>query len=555
MVDIAVVQPSKGEPRSSAEVVLQQDMWNDFGFRTQYHLYYFGDAFSGLIGNVKILKRGQGEGSSEVLPVGPLETLSDDYCSLGQSLDYYERLAGLSAVRDEILSALRDVLKFPDHAQAFKDEPGWSTSVVRDIDVDAYGPLALVLLERDYNALPSVSLDLSFKVRGWNRSFNLRFASDRGDGPTRTRRMSNALPQRVSVITGSNGSGKSTLLARLARVLHASQAERQDRIIKRLGRITPEGIGFTRIIAVSYSAFDTFHVPGITRADKRQIMSDLRAGIGRYVFCGLRDIAREIEQLLENEGGEEEDVFEPFDVDLGDFNRDRQLRTVLKSADTLANEFEKMIAHIRTQGRMNLLSEALSHLLADPSFADNAGERASDFLTADARAMFLSRSTGHKIVLHLVAGVAAHVQPKSIVLIDEPESHLHPPLLAATMHAIREILVEEDAFGVIATHSPVVAQETLGEHLSIVRRAGDVFTIRKPKIETYGESIGEITDAIFGLKTDATDYHDVLDRLVGLARSFEEIDALFERGLSLQARAYVMSRLAERDAGADGEEK
>lgn len=84
--------------------------------------------------------------------------------------------------------------------------------------------------------------------------------------------------------------------------------------------------------------------------------------------------------------------------------------------------------------------------------------------------MFARWSTGHKIVMHAAVSMVAYTEAKAIVLIDEPESHLHPPLLAAFMHAVRPILDKNDAFAVIATHSPVVVQETLGRHVSVVRR-------------------------------------------------------------------------------------
>lgn len=549
MISMSVARPSRSTPRRTAELVLQQDEWNDFSFRTQYHLYYFGEGFSGFVGNVKILKRGQQGGPEYILPEGPLDPLSEHYCSLGQSLDYYERLANLpAAVRSDILLALRDAIRYPDFSTSFVNEPGWTISVLRDLDLDSYAPLARVLISQDYSALPSRDVKIRFTPRGWKRSLNLHFAGVEGGADSAARRrLETRLPERVAVVTGTNGSGKSTLLARLARVLHASQADRAKDVVRRLGRIRPEGIGFTRVVTVSYSAFDTFHVPGVTRADKRQIMTDLREGTGRYVFCGLRDIAREIEMLLQDEEGRDEDAFEQFDVDLGDFSRDRQHTTFLKSADELAAEFSRMVDRIGATSRNELFYDSLGLLLADASFADSSGTDARTFLTRNPRAMFLKRSTGHKIVLHIIAGLVAYVQRKSIVLIDEPESHLHPPLLAATMHAVRKILAEQDAFCVIATHSPVVAQETLGKHVYIVRRSDDVFRIRQPRIETYGESIGELTEEIFGLSTDATDYHAVLDELVEQGRSLEDIDRLFEKGLSLQSQAYVMSRIVMRD--------
>ncbi|MER8905224.1 AAA family ATPase [Mesorhizobium sp. M0772] len=522
-MDFSVVAPSRGTPNSTTTVVLQQDRWDDFGFKTQYHIFYYGSGEEVFIGNVKILRRGQTTSIASILPVGPLAPLSEEFCSLGQSLDYYERLASIPKDhRDEITSFLRDSVATPDHAKLFENEEGWRTSITRDLDTASYVPLAQMLLERDYSALPSVGLALTFSLAGWSAPLELHFEAPTDDSTYFAK--TGKLPERVAVVTGRNGSGKSTLLARLARVIHASQAERAGDLISRLGTIEPVGIGFSRIIAVAYSAFDTFQVPGVSPQDKRQIVSDLRSGTGRYVFSGLRDIARELEERLDEEAARQgPGPDDPFALD-------RQDRTYLKSADQLADEYANIINLIMNSDRWRLLDRVLKLLLTDPSFSDVLNQSPDALLGDDRRATFMTWSTGHKIVLHTIATLVAYTQPKAIVLIDEPESHLHPPLLATLMHAVRIILVRNDSFAVVATHSPVVAQETLGRHVSVINHSGDVVTIMPSRIETYGESIGEITDEVFGLNAGSADFHQTLRTLVERKLTLADIEKLFDRG-------------------------
>ena len=80
---------------------------------------------------------------------------------------------------------------------------------------------------------------------------------------------------------------------------------------------------------------------------------------------------------------------------------------------------------------------------------------------------------------------------------------------------------------------------------------GEAASIRTPSNETFGENIGALVYDTFGLTSGATDFHNVLDQLIEASDSVEEIDAYFTPGLSAQARAYVMSRLAEKPS-ADG---
>lgn len=113
------------------------------------------------------------------------------------------------------------------------------------------------------------------------------------------------------------------------------------------------------------------------------------------------------------------------------------------------------------------------------------------------------------------------------------------------MHALRKILRKHEAFAIVATHSPVVVQESLASHVRVVRREGDMTTVLPVTGETFGESIGLISAEVFGLQTDTTDFHKVLDRLVKRYSDLEEIESLFLNGtMSHQARAYVMSRLS-----------
>ncbi len=538
MTEFTVVPPSRADPSPISSVVLQQDNWNDFSFQTLYHLYVFTDVFSGGIGPVKILRRGQTKADGIQLAQGRLERLSEDYCALGQSLDYYERLAELpEEIRLTILSHLRDALAFPDHAETFFDEPGWSISVLRDVDWESFRRDASVLLERDYTRVARLGLELSFQVAGWANPLRLDFSAP-SDWQFWVPSGTGKLPERIAVLTGRNGSGKSTLLARLARILHASQRDRSRPELAALGSIEPPGIGFTRVLNIAYSAFDAFQIPGLDERDRRQIADDLRRGTGRYHFCGLRDIVRELEEgLVDTDDPQIESPNTAF--------RDRQRRTLLKSTDELAAEFTRTVEQISKGGRHDLFDAAVKIIASDPSFRDLGTDPASIVMQAPGD-IFALWSTGHKIVMHATASMVAYTQAKSIVLIDEPESHLHPPLLAAFMHALRLILDKNDAFAVVATHSPVVVQETLGRHVSVVRRKDVEITIHPPRIETYGESIGEITNEVFGLNSDATDFHKTLKSMVQAGMTLESIEGLFERGLSLQARAYVMSELARK---------
>ena len=74
-------------------------------------------------------------------------------------------------------------------------------------------------------------------------------------------------------------------------------------------------------------------------------------------------------------------------------------------------------------------------LQADPIFSDAdvatlaRSGLSEDEVNTEARKLFRKLSSGHKIVLLTITRLVETVEEKTLVLLDEPEAHLHPPLL------------------------------------------------------------------------------------------------------------------------------
>lgn len=530
---------------------LQLDDWNDYSFQTLYHLHYRPTSKSDdviYIGGVKILKRGQTKLDPQLIKES-FARLNSQWASVGTSLDYYQRLNQIpERHRASIMRALNDVVAFPGLVDKFKKEEGWETSLFRDnYEWSAFLKDAGVLYEGSFGELPDIKELFSYKPAGAKKAIDFDFSAPkpvgytgayRRLGPSRAKTL---LPERMIVLVGRNGTGKSTLLSRLARIAFASPQERATKEMKALGQVEPKAIGFMRVITISYSAFDSFIVPGIGTRDLSQITDDIENGEGRFVFCGLRDIVAEVREDVKRAEEKASNDDEEADILV-----ERRTSTKLKSVDMLADEFVTLLARIRKNDATDLFTAAVGPLAADPSFADLGGQL-DILLSASARArkLFMEWSTGHKIALHVIASLVANARPKSLVLFDEPEAHLHPPLMAALIHAVRVVLAEVNAFCIVATHSPVMLQETLARHVRYVSRNGSKITVEQPKLETFGENIGILSYDSFGLTASSTDYHHALDLLVEGYEDFDEIDAMFEPGLSGQARGYVLTKLAK----------
>lgn len=68
--------------------------------------------------------------------------------------------------------------------------------------------------------------------------------------------------------------------------------------------------------------------------------------------------------------------------------------------------------------------------------------------------MFERLSSGHKVILLTIAKLVELVEEKTLVLLDEPEEHLHPPLVSAFIRTLSDLLIYRNGVGIVATHSP-----------------------------------------------------------------------------------------------------
>ena len=472
-------------------VVLKMDNWNDYGFYTLFHPVLWVTPRESIdLRDVKIIKRGQGHSSTEI--ARDFYALDDTYCSLGQELAYYETLLTLPEnIRNDYLNGLRDAAADPGICESFQDEEAFKVSLLR------WGSAELALEQARDLFLGDVErfqgLDFTFHTRFGSNEFATHFRYCAVPG----------LPGRLNAIIGYNGTGKTQLLANLAFVARSDLQARSDGgQASRYGHLDPTNLRFGAVVAISYSAFDTFDLPS-NPGDSKDF---------GYTYCGLR-----------RHGGQ-------------------GATPGLKDVQEIENEIAAALLRINTQDRRDSLEHALQPLRDEPSFK-RAGYELNILADEDSwRKEFALMSTGHKISVNIVVQLVSVLQQRSLVLIDEPESHLHPPLLAALMRGISIALEARRSYAVIATHSPVVLQEIAGRYAHVLRRHGTRNSIETPEIETFGENVGLLTRHVFNLDNSSSDYVGVLRGLASQG-TLDEIETLFANGLSSQARMLVMKEL------------
>jgi predicted ATP-dependent endonuclease of OLD family len=155
-------------------------------------------------------------------------------------------------------------------------------------------------------------------------------------------------------------------------------------------------------------------------------------------------------------------------------------------------------------------------------------------------------SSGESILVHFVTALMAWIQPNSLVLFDEPETHLHPNAVASMFLVLSQILKEFGSYAVIATHSPVVIQEIPANRVLVFQREGNVTTAEPLRVESFGESLSELTRHVFETNEVESLYRRTLRNLAE-KEAVEQVMKRFSLGLSLSAEAYLLAQYGKQD--------
>lgn len=204
---------------------------------------------------------------------------------------------------------------------------------------------------------------------------------------------------------------------------------------------------------------------------------------------------------------------------------------------------ERWRTAIRTLEEDDLFAEADVRSLLD--------EDSNIRLKTRARRLFKKLSSGHAIVLLTVTRLVELVDERTLVLLDEPEGHLHPPLLASFVRCLSDLLVRRNGVAIVATHSPVVLQEVPQYCAWKLRRSSKTSIAERPTVKTFGENIGVLTRDVFGLQVTQSGFHKLLRDAVSTGASYRAILEEFDGELGDEAKAIVQALIVERDEDAN----
>lgn len=454
--------------------------WNDYSYKTRYRLYYWKDGKGTSIGEVKIMKKDSPD-TSEHLP-NVFISLGNDFCSLGTNLQYYRNMQQVFG--DEahiILDQLCDVAFYESIYKKFERDGIFRTSLIRENESEkARREGRYIIYGRDLEDAYSFSYQFKLPYKGNDVEIAFNYRPSGEDY------------ERIIGLIGENGVGKTTLIKKILNSL----INNDNKYFTRLRPL------FSSVLMISYSPFD--HYP---------IESDDSPFFINYEYSGLMK-------------GEETM-----------YTTKEQVEILIKNIKIIYRRNQKHYSRW-----LGFVNKVITATKLEPLLTPNDDD--IDVNEEGLLELCVNASSGETMFLYSISAIMAKIRSDSLIIMDEPEQHLHPSAVTALMHSVYKILTLYDSYALISTHSPYVIRELVSPNVLIFNRFGDELSVNRIGIECFGEDVSVLSDVVFGNMSKEKRYEKFIEDVV-IANEYDydsSISALQKGPNSLSLNAKLLVR-------------
>lgn len=506
---------------SPNKVYLVNNDWDDwFEFETVYNVHYQNNR----IGNIKIGRKGQAERRAS-LP-NSFEHLPEGFFSLGTSADYYANLKNYNE-RIEILSALNDVAYNLELFKEIFTERVTQVSLLRDISIST--------VKGQFNRIAdggAVLTDYDFKYILPDTDF---ITGEKQHLDFKVEAENNTPSSNIHVLIGNNGIGKTTIIKGM---LHALLFDNDS---EDYGKIeTGWGETFSNIVNITFSAFDD-PICQEDIPDNKVPYTYIGLIYAQYDESGNRNRYAKYNQLPV--------LFYENYYQIIKSNTKKELWN--RSIDILQADNTFKDLHIKEWGDKDSRKYALIQekfpMKIDEAKTQYKNRLEQEYYQAIVNEYFSKLSSGHKNILLTLVSLVNYVEEKTLVILDEPEEHLHPPLVSAFIRALSVLLTYRNGVAIIATHSPVIVQEVPRKCVWKIRRKGKYRIFDRPEIETFGENLGELTTEIFSYDIEKSGFHSLLKQAADKTSTYDRALSSFNGELGNEAKSILRAYMYDKE--------
>ncbi|EQB87920.1 putative ATPase [Clostridium punense] len=501
-------------------VYLIENSWDDwFTYSTLYKMCYIDEkGISHNFGGVKIAERNQSERRPKIPET--FTELGKDFFSVGSTELYYERLNKFREKNDFseiILSSLNDIAKDLNLLDEVKMFDVTNVSLLRDKTIST--------IRGQYNRMAWGGARLT----NYEFSYYLPNCYDYEESE-RTKLEFSVVPEimpptNIHVLIGKNGVGKTTILKNMLRSLEYDNANAM------YGQFDIKwSNNFANIVFVSFSAFDEY--------------MEIESEIIPYLHIGLskKDGTKNYDELSKE-----------FAESLYIVTKGSKRKLWFEAIAILESDNTFIELDVKKWSNVSYKDKEFKELSTKYPLIEN--EKSREYRERIEKIIFMQEvvpkfkdlSTGHKVILLTVAKLVETVEEQTLVLLDEPEGHLHPPLVSAFIRALSNLLIYRNGVAIVATHSPVIVQEVPKKCVWILRRSGDELVTDRPQIETFGENLSILTSEIFGFEVTNSGFHKMITDIALKKYSYKSALKEFEGELGEEGKIMLKSLMYEKE--------
>ncbi len=330
------------------------------------------------------------------------------------------------------------------------------------------------------------------------------------------------LPKRFAIIIGQNGVGKSQTIGRIA-----------DAAIRGLNTLTDgegERPSFNRVLAFYPTAVASDAFPPEQRRRSRTWYRRFSLGGAGYGPRRKTTADLVVELARSTEHIRDRSRFEIFSKAILALDASHELAVVARDYSVSAIP----IAELSRGGEEQLVERFGS---VDP--------RTEVVRLIDGKTYGLS--SGELSFVRFAALASLHIENSSLLLFDEPETHLHPAFISQFVMLLDTLLEQTGSAAIIATHSAYFVREAFEDQVKVLRSGPDrEILIEEPVLRTFGADVGTISWFVFGEDKPSRLARSVEKRIAEGGDSWDQVFKEYKADLSLDLLGEIRAEIEDR---------
>lgn len=529
------------EPGTIA-IMPSNDSWNDFGERILIEVLIsprHGQTFTNeglqLGGYFGVLK--EQEGKFDTMPLRELvgrdlrpvpADQAPEFFTMLPDMDSYRRIVGHIGPDEArlVLQAMNDMVEADDRPAGrpwlrdARQSRIFLNAFLRNSDsYFAWKNAAPILRGVEHEELDRISkgVRIQFQLAGRPNAHDLKFRFTHGDG---------VLPQRFAIVIGKNGVGKSQTLAQIVNAALLGEPNLTD--------LDGDRPVFNRILGFYPSASSSSVFPRDRRKRARiwYRRFSMVSGRSRQTTSDLIvQLARSTEAIA---GQKRYKIFQSAICAI-DGSDELVLRTKTDEPGPIS------VVHLNRGGEQERLERYASI---------NIGVEPVRLIEGKTYPL----SSGERSFLRFAALASLYIENGTLLLFDEPETHLHPNFISQFVALLDDLLEQTGSAAILATHSVYFVRETIEDQVNVLRSDAErMISVEHPTLKTFGADIGAISYFVFGEDQPSRLAREVEDKIMAQGASWEEIFETYKDRVSLDLLGEIRVRVEGTDREVRGQ--